>query len=126
MPAASFRQNRPVPDWRMAKAHLCALIIIRADTTQCAVVPRALRRRPYRKKAAARKAALTGNCRKIATRRSNWIHIARHRGRQEETERIRRRAGICRENPLGCGERRLARSISPLMDDVASISNQTN
>jgi len=30
----------------MAKTRLCALITIRADTAQCGVVPRALRRRP--------------------------------------------------------------------------------
>jgi hypothetical protein len=41
----------------MAKAHLGALITIPADTTQCGVVPRALRRRPHRNQPAAGKAA---------------------------------------------------------------------
>jgi hypothetical protein len=84
---------------------------------------RALRRRPHRKRRRPRRA---GNCRNIAIRPSNPIHIGAPSRARKKVNAFAGEPGSVVINPAVCGEPRLARSISPLIGDVGPISNQTN
>jgi hypothetical protein len=99
------------------------LTTIRADTTQCGVVPAPC---GAGRTGSGRRPRRAGNCRKIAARPSNWIQIG---APSPAWKKVNAFAGEPRPvviNPAVCGEPRLARSISPLIGDVAPVSVQTN
>ena len=80
------------------RPHLCALITIRADTTQMRRRSRALRRRPHRK----RPAAAPG--RELPEDRHPAVKLDSHRRAiacAEESKYVGRRAGICRHKSGG-------------------------